>query len=239
METKICNCCGQEKLLSDFYSTKNGYIPPKCKECARKQSFQNYWKVRGESRPYRTVLNKVDVLCGEIWKTLVSQTQSIYVSSFGRIAFEREGERYLFSQVLDKCGYMRIKQVDGFTPLVHRLVATAFIGTIPKGKEVNHKNGNKQDNRVDNLEVVTHKENMNHAVAVLGFRFDFMKGRCGNKHHLSMPVLCLDRSGNLVQEYESVRMAAKLCGLNASNISAVCNGKYGHITCGGYFWKYK
>ena len=46
---------------------------------------------------------------------------------------------------------------------VHRLVAMAFIGMPPDGMEINHKNGNKSDNRLDNLEYVTHSQNVVHA----------------------------------------------------------------------------
>lgn len=48
--------------------------------------------------------------------------------------------------------------------LVHRLVAESFIGACPGGLEVNHKNGQKGDNRPVNLEYVTHHENVRHAV---------------------------------------------------------------------------
>lgn len=46
---------------------------------------------------------------------------------------------------------------------VHRIVWEAFRGPIPEGKEINHRNGKKRDNRISNLEVVTHSENMKHA----------------------------------------------------------------------------
>ena len=45
---------------------------------------------------------------------------------------------------------------------VHRVVAEAFIGKIPKGKEINHLNGDKHCNNVDNLEIVTRQQNVTH-----------------------------------------------------------------------------
>ena len=52
------------------------------------------------------------------------------------------------------------------TFLVHRLVGLTFLGPIPKGHEVNHKDGNKRNNRVENLEYVTRPYNMAHAVII-------------------------------------------------------------------------
>jgi len=52
--------------------------------------------------------------------------------------------------------------------MTHRLVMLAFVGEPPKGMEVNHKNGIKNDNRLENLEYVTRSENMIHRRDVLG-----------------------------------------------------------------------
>lgn len=63
---------------------------------------------------------------------------------------------------------------------VHRLVAETFIGEIPKGYCVNHKDGNKTNNCVDNLEIVTYKENTRHAIET-GLR----KGSPGEKNSMA------------------------------------------------------
>jgi len=51
---------------------------------------------------------------------------------------------------------------------IHRMVVTAFIDSIPPEKQVNHKNGQKADNRLENLEIVTRSENIKHTFDVLG-----------------------------------------------------------------------
>ena len=64
--------------------------------------------------------------------------------------------------------YMSVP-IQGRTLLVHRLVALAWLHeTWFEGAEVNHKNGNKRDNRVSNLEWVTHQQNELHSYRVLG-----------------------------------------------------------------------
>ena len=63
-------------------------------------------------------------------------------------------------------GYMSVNPVrngKNVVRYVHRLVAAAFLGPCPPGLEVNHKDGNPENNRLSNLEYVTHAENMRHA----------------------------------------------------------------------------
>ena len=66
---------------------------------------------------------------------------------------------------IDSTGYRRIRIGKRGTFSAHRLVWLALRGVIPDGYEVNHKNLNKSDNRIDNLELLTHAANVQHAYA--------------------------------------------------------------------------
>jgi hypothetical protein len=101
----------------------------------------------------------------EQWRPVVGYLGLYEVSSEGRV---RSCKRRLkpLAQVKNKRGYLQVNiyrdgQVRNF--LVHRLVARSFIGEIPEGWQVNHKNGRKKDNRVENLELCTPEQNRKHA----------------------------------------------------------------------------
>lgn len=82
----------------------------------------------------------------------------------GRILTQRVQCGRLVVKLSDAKG-KRHGKGDGRYRFVHRLVAATFIGPCPPGKEVNHKDYDKFNNRADNLEYVTHSENMKHSYA--------------------------------------------------------------------------
>jgi hypothetical protein len=98
------------------------------------------------------------------------------VSDAGRVRVDplcrRQGSepgRVLFQGSDDK-GYPQVGLCMNYactTVKVHRLVAEAFLGARPAGRQVNHKNGDKTDNYVQNLEYVTNQENVDHAIKTL------------------------------------------------------------------------
>lgn len=84
----------------------------------------------------------------------------------------RRKGRILKTRANAKFGYVQIgmysSKEDVTFPLVHRLIAETFLGPIPDGYQVNHKNGIRHDNRLENLEVVTASENNLNAFRELG-----------------------------------------------------------------------
>ncbi len=97
----------------------------------------------------------------EKWKK-VTRNSSYEISSIGRMRRPSKSGRIL------KCcsntnGYRAIDLEGGGRQYVHRLVLEAFRGGCPVGKECNHIDGDKANNRIENLEWVTHSENILHA----------------------------------------------------------------------------
>ena len=103
----------------------------------------------------------------EEWREIEGFT--IYeVSNLGRVR-NKLTSRVIGGHTL-KNGYIQVGLMNNkkqIFKMVHRLVSGAFIGRLPEGKEINHIDGNKTNNCVDNLEYVTHSENMIHCLEVL------------------------------------------------------------------------
>ena len=118
---------------------------------------------------------------------------------------------------------------------MHSLIAEAFIPNPDMLPCVNHKNGNRTDNSLENLEWVTYSENNYHAVRKLG-RTSPWKGKFGKDNPHSKPVIQLSKDGKIIAEYESAKDAARKLNTSQGRISDCCRRekKY-HL---GYIWKY-
>ena len=152
---------------------------------------------------------KIDLSC---YRDIKWHDNTYSVDCNGNV-YSRKSNR-LLNQFDNGLGYMQValNYVDfntGFKTTkfkkVHRLVAESFIPNPDCYTDVNHKDGNKKNNHVDNLEWCTHSECLSDLKA----------------EHRKKLVVCL----NTGKEYLSAVEAAKELGLFTSNISAVCNGR--------------
>lgn len=114
-------------------------------------------------------------IAGEVWVTDPT-LPDIQISNFGR--FARESTKSIIDGYQTTGGYTTVDFSGIGTFAAHRVVAQAFIPNPENKPEVNHKDGHKGENRVDNLEWATPSENIQHA-----FRTGLIVARSGQEHH--------------------------------------------------------
>lgn len=170
----------------------------------------------------------------EIWRD-VSGYEGLYlVSNLGRMrSMARVGlgkpgvkPHFIFGRK-DKDGYMvvslrRAGQIKNFR--IHRLVASTFIPNPSNLPMVNHKNGDKNDNSVLNLEWCNAHENNLHAKRVLGVKSNVRR------------VAMLNLEGEFLRYYDSIAEAGRAVGVSATAIRQCCDGDT--AKSGGYRWKF-
>lgn len=179
----------------------------------------------------------------EIWKDVAGYEGRYSVSNLGRVKSLQvwNGNQHLRKYdgcdlVLKPCdgrnGYYYVS-LCGRKHTIHRLVAEAFIPNPESKSQVNHIDGNKLNNCVDNLEWCTNRENALHAR-----KHGLLDGRdlaSAAKH--SKRISQFDLFGNFIKSWPSATIAGKELGIDSSSISKCCNGK--KKTTGGYTWEYE
>jgi len=122
----------------------------------------------------------------------------------------------------------------GVYKYIHALVARAFLSNPNKFPEVNHKDLNKANNTLSNLEWVTKQQNQLHSYAN-----DKNRRRglvVGVAHHHSRSVLQLTPSGSLIQFFVNLNAAERHTGCQRQTIAAACKNK--NLTRAGFRWRY-
>ena len=182
----------------------------------------------------------------EIWKDIFGYEGLYQISNLGNVrslgktikikTSKTRGEYYASikskypKQHKDVGGYLRVdlcKDRGHKNFLVHRLVALHFIPNPGMLDQVNHINGDKTNNCVENLEWCTQVENAVHAVKTGLF-----------KPHNERSVVGTDDNGDKVY-FKSAAEAGRILSINSGSINSVCTGHNPHRhTAGGYKWKY-
>jgi hypothetical protein len=156
----------------------------------------------------------------EEWRPVPDWEGWYEVSSFGRV--RRVGSaRPQLQPRPNSCGYPQVCLRRGALrrqPLLHRVVAAAFLGPCPDGHEVNHRDCDKANAAVSNLEYVTRKENYRHAVR-MGRIHRSAAGRGGSK--LSADDVRIIRRSSL-----SSRAAARVFGIDPSYVRQLRRGRW-------------
>lgn len=176
----------------------------------------------------------------EIWKPIDGYDGYYFVSNMGRVmsSYRISGNGNIINEAIKKqrtCkGYsvVSIKYNNVKKALkVHRLVAITFLDNPQKKPEVNHKNGVKSDNRVENLEWVSSSENSIHAFAT-GLR----KQYTGEAHYNSIRIKQYSKEGALIKEWGAMADACRVYDIKPQSLSSCLTGK--SRTSGGFKWEY-
>ena len=169
----------------------------------------------------------------ENWRDVVGYEGLYKVSNLGNVKNCLSGR--ILKSSNDKDGYKLINfRKNGVykTYKVHRIVAQAFIPNPQNLPFVNHKDENKANNRVSNLEFCTNYYNIHYGTCI-----ERISKKLINRKDLSKSVFQYDKNGNFITEYPSLMEATRKTGIDVGAICRVCQGK--QKTAGNFVWKYK
>jgi len=163
----------------------------------------------------------------EIWKDIPGYEGLYMASNLGSIKtfHNRNGVKFL-KKAVGTTGYVKavlVKDGKKYYAQVHILICTTYHGKNPGNMVVNHIDGNKQNNNIDNLEWVTESYNMYHAFNIL---------KVGVK-----PVLQFDKNMKLISEFHSAKVAQDSTNISKVNIGQCC--RHERKTAGGFIWRFK
>ena len=166
----------------------------------------------------------------EIWKDIQGYEGLYQVSNYGNVKslnYRMTGKERILKSGKTVNGYLAVdlcKNGKRKHSLIHRLVAQAFLENPNNYPQVNHKDENKQNNHVSNLEFCTSFYNMNYGTRNEGSKkiiSETMKGKfAGEKHPLSRKVMT-----NTGEIFTTVKEAAEWSGTHRSHISGQIQGK--------------
>lgn len=174
----------------------------------------------------------------ELWKPIEGTYYT--VSNFGRVKSlpRNTAHERILKQRLNRDGYYYVNlSINGKTKTYkpHRLVAQMFIPNPNNLPQVNHKDGDKTNNNIDNLEWCDASYNQKHAVK-LGLTHPWMKGVKGKNCMFSKKIYQYDMENNLIKEWDCMSDVQRELGIPVPHLVRVCKGQ--RKTTRGYKWSY-
>lgn len=173
----------------------------------------------------------------EIWKPIPGYEGLYEISNMGRVKshnYRGHGKTHLMKpSKAGKYGYRQIglrKNGKTTQKYIAVLVWTVFKGPIPKGYEVNHIDEDNGNNRLDNFNLLTKKENNNYGNHNKRVALAHINGKD------SKPVKQFTLDGTFIKEYPSIHEAERQTGFNQNGICQCCRGN--QHTSYGYKWQY-
>lgn len=181
-----------------------------------------------------------------VWKEVKGYEGLYLVSNTGLVKSLFRYKKILKPNIT-KNGYATVelfKKGNSKRICVHRLVAEAFLQNPKKLPQVNHKDENKLNNNVSNLEWCTAKYNMNYgeAAKTRHSKIDYSTKKRKetarkNGKAVNKAIVQLSKDNCIIAEYENIKKASVKLKINASHISETCKGK--RKSAGGYVWRYE
>lgn len=165
----------------------------------------------------------------EVWKEIAGTSGMIEVSNLGRVRSLLRPEKTVLRLQHDAKGYQRVRVTvnrEKMTFKVHREVARAFLPNPDDKPQVNHIDGNKDNNAVENLEWVTNRENARHAFDT-GLFDSVVAGAQKSNEQRKRAVIASDPCTGKQFRFDSVSAAER--HFNSRHISAVLKGKRKHV----------
>lgn len=178
------------------------------------------------------ILYKKGVITVEQWKSIQGYDGEYSISSYGRVKSFKRNEPVILRQSRNQRGYKQVA-LNSKTTKVHRLVAEAFIPNPENKLQVNHKDSDKTNNHVDNLEWMTNLENFTHSVDN-GTRS--YVGMVNHNKAIEKSVGQYTLDGEFIMEHQNAYKAAESVGVTREAVRKVCIGK--HKSCKGFLWKF-
>lgn len=171
----------------------------------------------------------------EIWKAVEGTSGALEVSNCGRVKSNLRDGRIL-KPTKDKKGYLRLRVTINrkrYSYKVHRLVAMAFVPNPESKPQVNHIDGNKENNSASNLEWVTNKENAHHAIKT-GLFDSVLEGARRENESRKKKIIATEIATGEQTTYNSIGEAERAIGTR--HITDVLKGKRNKAA--GYSFEY-